>query len=64
VYGKFAILPHRSQSIFGASTGLLTIFLAMMALSLLRTHLKGGFSNLAMSGRSAYLRLHDLFLLI
>jgi hypothetical protein len=31
---------------------------------LLRTHLKGGSSNLAMSGRSAYLRLHGLFLLI
>jgi uncharacterized membrane protein len=64
VYGKFAILPHRSQRVVGASAGLLTIFLAMLALSLLRTHLKGGFSNLAMSGRSAYLRLHGLFLLI
>jgi uncharacterized membrane protein len=64
VYGRLAILPHRSQSVVGASAGLLTIFLAMLALSLLRTHLKGVFNNLAMSGRSAYLRLHDLFLLI
>jgi hypothetical protein len=37
VYGKFSILPHRSQSIAGASVGLLTIFLMMLALSLLRT---------------------------
>jgi uncharacterized membrane protein len=48
VYGKFAILPHRSQSIVGASTGLLTIFLAMLALSLLRTNLKGRFSKLSL----------------
>ena len=41
VYGKFSILPHRSQNIFGASRGLATIFLAMLALSLLRTSLKG-----------------------
>ena len=53
VYGKFAILPHRSQNVVGASAGLLTIFVAMLALSLLRTHLKGRFSNLAMSRRSA-----------
>jgi uncharacterized membrane protein len=37
VYGKFAILPHRSQGIAGASTGLLIIFLLMLALSLVRT---------------------------
>ncbi|HEY4052512.1 MAG TPA: heparan-alpha-glucosaminide N-acetyltransferase domain-containing protein [Terriglobales bacterium] len=37
VYGKFAILPHRSQGIAGASTGLLIIFLMMLALSALRT---------------------------
>ncbi len=41
VYGKFSILPHRSQSIAGASEGLLVIFLAMLALSLLRTKLRG-----------------------
>jgi hypothetical protein len=37
VYGKFSILPHRSQSVAGASGGLLTIFLMMLALSLART---------------------------
>ena len=36
-YGKFSILPHRSQNIAGASLGLLTIFLMMLALSVLRT---------------------------
>ena len=44
VYGKFAILPHRSQNVLGASEGLLTIFIAMLALSLLRTKLRGRFS--------------------
>jgi uncharacterized membrane protein len=48
VYGKFAILRHPSQSIVGASAGLLTIFLAMLALSLLRTNLKGRFSKLSL----------------
>jgi surface polysaccharide O-acyltransferase-like enzyme len=43
VYGKFAILPHRSQSVVGASEGLLVIFLAMLLLSLLRTKLSGPF---------------------
>lgn len=37
VYGRFSILPHRSQTIFGASRGLLIIFLLMLGLSLLRT---------------------------
>jgi len=37
VYGKFSILPHRSQCIAGASMGLLVIFLLMLALSLVRT---------------------------
>ena len=41
VYGKFAILQHRSQSIAGASTGLLTIFLAMLALSFTTHQFKG-----------------------
>jgi hypothetical protein len=45
VYGKFAILPHRSQNILGASEGLLAIFLAMLALSLLRTNLRGRFNK-------------------
>ncbi|MCU1299862.1 MAG: hypothetical protein JWQ87_146 [Candidatus Sulfotelmatobacter sp.] len=39
VYGRFAILPHRSQTIAGASEGLLAIFLLMLALSFLRTGL-------------------------
>jgi hypothetical protein len=42
VYGKFAILPHRSQGIHGASVGLLVIFLMMLALSLVRTAWKKG----------------------
>lgn len=37
VYGRFSILPHRSQTIAGASRGLLAIFLMMLALSLART---------------------------
>ena len=37
VYGRFHILPLRSQTILGASKGLLTIFLAMLALSVART---------------------------
>ena len=41
VYGRFSILPHRSQSILGATRGLLTIFLSMLLLSLLRTRWKG-----------------------
>jgi len=40
VYGRFSILPHRSQSIAGASRGLLLIFLSMLALSLARTFIK------------------------
>ena len=47
VYGKFAILPHRSKNVLGASEGLLTIFIAMLALSLLRTKLRGRFAWLA-----------------
>ena len=41
VYGRFAILPHRTQSIQGASVGLLIIFLMMLALSLARARMKG-----------------------
>jgi uncharacterized membrane protein len=52
VYGKFAILSHRSQSIAGASEGLLAIFLAMLALSLLRTSLRGKFDELAIWPRN------------
>ena len=41
VYGRFSILPKRSVNIQTASLGLLTIFLAMLLLSVLRTRLKG-----------------------
>jgi uncharacterized membrane protein len=41
VYGRFSILPKRAQDIRTASRGLLTIFLAMLLLSVLRTKLKG-----------------------
>lgn len=41
VYGRFSILEKGQQSILSASLGLLTIFLAMVILSLLRTRLKG-----------------------
>lgn len=48
VYGKFAILPKRSQNVVGASKGLLAIFVAMLALSLLRSKLRGRFSPLGL----------------
>ena len=41
VYGRFSILPKRVLDIRTASVGLLTIFLAMLLLSWLRTRLKG-----------------------
>jgi fucose 4-O-acetylase-like acetyltransferase len=41
VYGKFSILPKHSVSIRSASYGLLAIFLAMLILAFLRTHMKG-----------------------
>ena len=42
VYGRFSILPKRQCSILKASAGLLIIFTAMVALSLIRTKWKGG----------------------
>jgi len=39
VYGRFSILDKHAESIRGASFGLLTITLAMLALSLVRTRL-------------------------
>ncbi len=45
VYGRFSILPKRSVDIRTASFGLLTIFLAMLLVSLLRTRLKGRGAN-------------------
>ena len=41
VYGRASILPKHSDSIRTASIGLLTIFLAMLALAYLRTRSKG-----------------------
>ncbi len=41
VYGRFSILPKRAQDIPNASLGLLTIFLAMLGLSWVRTRFKG-----------------------
>jgi uncharacterized membrane protein len=41
VYGRFSILPKRAVDIRTASLGLLTIFLSMLLLSVLRTRLKG-----------------------
>jgi uncharacterized membrane protein len=40
VYGRFSILPHRAVSIRKASLGLLTICLAMLLLSIIRTRFK------------------------
>jgi fucose 4-O-acetylase-like acetyltransferase len=39
VYGRFSLLPKRSNDIRTASLGLLAIFLMMLALSLLRTRI-------------------------
>jgi hypothetical protein len=41
VYGRLSILRKQDMSISGASAGLLAIFLAMLALSRTRTHMKG-----------------------
>ena len=41
VYGRFSILRKQAMGIGGASLGLLTIFLAMLLLSLARTRLRG-----------------------
>jgi len=41
VYGRFSILPKRAGNIGTASLGLLTIFLAMLALAFIRTRWKG-----------------------
>jgi uncharacterized membrane protein len=46
VYGRFSILPKRTLDIRTASFGLLTIFFAMLLLSILRTRLKGRGANL------------------
>jgi uncharacterized membrane protein len=45
VYGRVSILPKHAVGIRTASFGLLTIFLAMLLLSVLRTRLKGRGTN-------------------
>jgi len=40
VYGRFSILPKRGCAIGTATFGLAVIFLAMLALSMARTHYK------------------------
>jgi len=57
VYGRFSILPKRSVDIWTASVGLLTIFLAMLLLSVIRTSLKGrGIEALAIDGQTGRAR--------
>ena len=51
VYGRFSILPKRVLDIRTASIGLLTIFLAMLLLSWLRTRLKGSGTRPGMVSR-------------
>ncbi len=41
VYGRFSILSKRSQSIFSATTGILVIFAAMVAVAAIRNRAKG-----------------------
>jgi len=48
VYGRLSILPKRAVDIRTASFGLLTIFLLMLLLSVLRTRLKGRGANVWM----------------
>jgi len=43
VYGRVSILAKHSQTIGGATLGLVIIFLAMLALAYIRTHAKGWF---------------------
>ena len=46
VYGRFSILPRRSETIAGATAGLVIIFVSMLALSLARTWSKERWPNL------------------
>jgi len=46
VYGKFRILPPHSQTIAGATRGLITISLTMLALSVVRTKWLGSVRDL------------------
>jgi uncharacterized membrane protein len=56
VYGRFSILPKRSESIRTSSLGLLTISLAMLMLAILRTRLKGRGAELLDRFRAAGVR--------
>ena len=54
VYGRLSILAKRSQDIASASRGLLTIFVAMLLLSIVRTNLKGrGWQKLSWMRKAA-----------
>ena len=53
VYGRFHILPQRSQTIAGATEGLLIIFLSMLLLSLARTTWKANVPKLLAWRRTA-----------
>ena len=54
VYGRFSILPKRSQSILSATAGILVIFSAMVAVATLRNRMKGrGLGALAFWRRPA-----------
>jgi uncharacterized membrane protein len=50
VYGRFSILPKQACSIRKATLGLFVIFLAMLALSILRTRYKKGTIKVSQSG--------------
>jgi hypothetical protein len=53
VYGRFSILPKRQCSIPKATAGLLVIFLAMLALSVLRTRWKRRPARVLQAGPAA-----------
>ena len=52
IYGRFSILPKRSVSVLAATIGLLTIFVAMLLLSIARTQMKGRSAEIWASLRS------------
>ena len=56
VYGRFSILPRRSESIAGASGGLLIIFVSMLGLSLLRINLKGRLGDVLSQASARFAR--------
>jgi hypothetical protein len=50
VYGRLSILHKHAQGIGGATLGLLAIFLAMLALAYIRTHIRGWMKSLGPGG--------------